>query len=181
MITYIKGKIVFKDEQKIILLNNNIGYSIFLSSVNLEKIKEGTEEDIYTDLVLKEKEVELYGFLSLDELELYKGLKKISGVGPRTALLFAEAKTFEKLKFNLENGINIPKGIGKKKLQKILIELDGKISEIKKSGSKKDVEVYEALKPLGFTISEIKEALENVSKDIKGVEDRIKETLKHLY
>lgn len=181
MISYIKGKVIFKDDKKIILLNNDIGYSIFLSPLNLEKIKQGTEEEIYTDLVVKEKAIELYGFLTTEEMELYSSLKNISGVGPRTAVIFSGARTLEKLKFNLENGIDIPKGIGKKKLQKILLELTGKIKEVQKNQPKNDIEVYEALKTLGFTNNEIKEALSNVPKDIKGIEGRIKETLKHLY
>jgi Holliday junction DNA helicase RuvA len=152
-----------------------------LSPLNLEKIKQGTEEEIYIDLVVKEKEIELYGFLTMEEMELYSSLKHISGVGPKTAVIFSEAKTLEKLKFNLENGINIPKGIGKKKLQKILLELTGKIKEVQKGQPKEDIEVYEALKTLGFTTVEIREALTNVSKDVKGIEERIKETLKHLY
>ena len=148
MITFLKGKVIYKGSKSIFLLVNDVGYEIFLSPSNLKKIKEGTEEEFYTQLVLKEKEIELYGFLSFSELELFKLLKTISGVGPKIALIFAEAGSLKKLKFKLENE-KPPKGIGTKKIQKILLELTGKIKEVEKRQDK-DEEVINALKSLGF-------------------------------
>lgn len=179
MITYLKGKVFYKGLKSIFLLVNDVGYEIFLSPLNLKKVKEGTEEAVYTQLVLKEKEVELYGFLSFNELELFKLLKTISGVGPKIALLFAESGSLSKLKFNLENN-RAPKGIGSKKIQKILLELTGKIKEIEKGESHKDIEVIEALKSLGFTQKEIKNALSQIDKEITDVEEKIKAVLRFL-
>lgn len=176
MITFLKGKILYKGSKSVFLLVNDIGYEIFLSPLNLEKTKEGTEEKFYTELVLKEKEIELYGFLSFNELELFKYLKTISGIGPKIALIFAEAGSLQKLKFKLENE-KPPKGIGTKKMQKILLELTGKIKEIEKKEDK-DKEVINALKSLGFSHTEIKNALSQV--DVKGTEERIRAALQYL-
>ncbi|HOI59693.1 MAG TPA: Holliday junction ATP-dependent DNA helicase RuvA [Candidatus Pacearchaeota archaeon] len=178
MITFLKGKIIYKGSKSIFLLVQDIGYEIFLSPLNLGKIKEGTEEEIYTQLILKEKEIELYGFLSFNELELFKFLKTISGIGPKIALIFAEAGSLQKLKFKLENE-KPPKGIGNKKMQKILLELTGKIKEIEKKQDK-DEEVINALKSLGFSHKEIKNALSQVDKDVKDIEERIKAALQFL-
>ena len=177
MISLIKGKVVLKDDKKIILLNNDIGYDVFLSSNNLDKIKQGKEESIYTQLVLKEKEIELYGFLSFKELELFKTLKNISGVGAKTALIFADAGSLEKLKIDLENG-KIPKGIGKKKLQKILLDLTGKIKEIKKTEDNDTL--IKSLKSLGFSQKQIKEAISEIPIGIEDEEVKIKIALQYL-
>jgi len=178
MITFLKGKVIYKGSKSIFLLVNDIGYEIFLSPSNLKKIKEGTEEEFYTQLVLKEKEIELYGFLSFSELELFKLLKTISGVGPKIALIFAEAGSLQNLKFKLENE-KPPKGIGTKKIQKILLELTGKIKEVEKKQDK-DEEVINALKSLGFSYKEIKNALSQIDKNIKNLEDKIKAALQFL-
>lgn len=178
MITFLKGKVIYKGSKSVFLLVNDIGYEIFLSPLSLEKIKEGTEEELYTQLILKEKEVELYGFLSFNELELFKFLKTISGIGPKIALIFAEAGSLQKLKFKLENE-KPPKGIGGKKMQKILLELTGKIKEIEKKQDK-DEEVISALKSLGFSHKEIKNALSQVDKDVRDIEERIKAALQFL-
>jgi len=178
MITFLRGKVIYKGAKSIFLLVNDIGYEIFLSPLNLERVKEGTEEEIYTQLVLKEKEIELYGFLSFNELELFKFLKTISGIGPKIALIFAEAGSLQKLKFKLENE-KPPKGIGGKKMQKILLELTGKIKEFEKKQDK-DIEVIDALKSLGFTHKEIKTALSQIEEDVKDVEERIKAALQFL-
>jgi len=178
MITFLKGKVIYKGSKSIFLLVNDIGYEIFLSPSNLKKIKEGTEEEFYTQLVLKEKEIELYGFLSFSELELFKLLKTISGVGPKIALIFAEAGSLQRLKFKLENE-KPPKGIGTKKIQKILLELTGKIKEVEKRQDK-DEEVIDALKSLGFSHKEIKNALSQIDKNVKDLEDKIKAALQFL-
>lgn len=178
MITFLKGKVIHKGSKSIFLLVNDIGYEIFLSPSNLKKIKEGTEEEFYTQLVLKEKEIELYGFLSFSELELFKLLKTISGVGPKIALIFAEAGSLQRLKFKLENE-KPPKGIGTKKIQKILLELTGKIKEVEKRQDK-DEEVIDALKSLGFSHKEIKNALSQIDKNVKDLEDKIKAALQFL-
>lgn len=178
MITYLKGKVIYKGTQSIILLVNDIGYEIYLSSLNLGKVKKGTEEEFYTELVLKEKEVELYGFLDFNELALFKLLKTISGIGPKIALVLGEAGTLQELKFRLENE-KLPKGIGIKKAKKILLELTGKIKELDKK-QEKDDEAVLALRALGFSSSEIKNALLNVDEKVKDVEERIRLALQYL-
>ena len=72
MITYLKGKVIYKGGNSVVLLVNNVGYELYLSTLSLEKVEEGDEKEFWTELVLKEKEAELYGFLSFNELELFK-------------------------------------------------------------------------------------------------------------
>jgi holliday junction DNA helicase RuvA len=183
MISHILGKAIYKDEKKIILDRSGIGFEIFLASSNLKELRIGEERDVYTFLFLGEKVVELYGFLSIKELELFKTLKSVSGVGPKTAMNLAVIGSLDKLKEVLESG-KMPadvKGVGTKKLQKILLEITGKIEEIKKAskGEGNKDEVFDALLSLGFSKRDILAALSQVARDLSQ-EERIKEALKLL-
>ncbi len=186
MISHILGKVIYKDDKKIILDKTGIGFEVFMAPNNLKELNVGEEKDIYTFLFLGEKVMELYGFLTTKELELFKTLKGVSGVGPKTAMSLAVIGSLEKLKETLEKG-EMPgeiKGVGVKKLQKILLEITGKIGEINKvhAGKKKSRgdEVFDALASLGFSKQDIADALEQVSPDVKTSEGRIKEALKFL-
>lgn len=184
MINFIFGEILYKDDKKIVIDRGGIGFEIFLSTSNLDKLSVGEERQIYTYLSVGEKIMELYGFLTEKESEFFRVLKTISGVGPKTALNLAIFGTPEKLKESLEKGENIPeaKGLGAKKLQKVLLELTGKIEEINKkdkSSGKRD-EVFEALLGLGFNKKEIIDALSELPVEMKQPEQRIKEALKIL-
>ncbi len=186
MISHILGKVIYKDDKKIILDKAGIGFEVFMASNNLKELSVGDERDVYTFLFLGEKVMELYGFLTTKELELFKTLKSVSGVGPKTAMSLAVMGSLEKLKETLEKG-EMPgevKGVGVKKLQKILLEITGKIEDINKvhGGKKKGRgdEVFDALASLGFPKQDIVAALEQVSPDIKAPEERIKEALKFL-
>ena len=116
-------------------------------------------------------------------MELFKILKGVSGVGPKTAMALAVAGSLENLKLSLEKG-EMPegvKGVGTKKLQKILLDITGKIEEVNKipANRKKD-EVFTALANLGFPRQDIIDAIENIPPEKKSLEERIREALKYL-
>lgn len=184
MIGFLAGKIIYKDDKKVILERGGIGFEVFLASSNLERLNEGDEAHLHTFLLVGEKTLELYGCLNEKEMELFRVLKNVSGVGAKTALQLAVFGSIEKLKQVLEKE-EMPleaKGVGAKRLQKILLELTGKIEEIKKKDSKtkpKD-EVFEALSALGFSKIEIKDALSSLSVEIKDSNEKIKQALKYL-
>jgi Holliday junction DNA helicase RuvA len=184
MLSHIFGKIIYKDDKKVILDKSGIGFDIFLSPSDLRMLKVGEERDVFTYLFLGEKVIELYGFLTPEKLELFKILKSVSGVGPKTAMGLAVAGSLEKLKELLEKG-ELPedvKGVGVKRLQKILLEITGKIKEVKVSPKKKITkdEVFDALTALGFNKQDVADAISQVSEEIRGPEARLKEALKLL-
>ncbi|MFA5368587.1 MAG: Holliday junction branch migration protein RuvA [Candidatus Paceibacterota bacterium] len=184
MISFLAGKIIYKDDKKVILDKGGIGFEIFLATNNLDKMEIGDETMIFTFLFLGEKIIELYGFLNEKEMELFKILKNVSGVGPKTAMHLAVSGSIEKLKQALEKGEMPPeaKGVGAKKLQKILLELTGKIEEIKKKNPKlkSGDETYEALSALGFSKNEIINALSCVDPETKESEEKLKQALRFL-
>jgi len=185
MLSHIFGKIIYKDEKRIILDKSGIGFEVFLSPSDLRELKIGEERDVFTYLFLGEKVLELYGFLTPEKLELFKILKSVSGVGPKTAMGLAVAGSLDKLKNSLEQG-ELPedvKGVGVKRLQKILLEITGKIKEIKKVVPKSKVEkdeLFDALIALGFNKQDVAEAISQIPEGIKDLKDKLKEALKLL-
>ncbi|MDD5696770.1 MAG: Holliday junction branch migration protein RuvA [Candidatus Pacebacteria bacterium] len=182
MISLLSGKIIYKDGKRAMVERQGLGFDVFLSAPSLEKVKVGEERDFYTFLFVGEKNIELYGFLSFEELELFKALKHVPGIGPKTAMSLVVCGSLEKLKEILEKGEMPPevKGVGKKKLQKILLEISGQIKEMKNNKPKKKDEVYQALSSLGFSREEIDDAVSKIPKDVEDVEERIKQALKFL-
>ena len=183
MIYYISGKIQSKNEKFLVVEASNLGYKVFCSPDTLKKVSENNEIQLFTHLYLKEEKVELYGFLTQKELELFETLNEISGIGPKTAMLLSSVGSLEKLKEMMEKD-KLPqeiKGIGKKKMQKILLELTGKIKEINspQNASLAD-EALDALISLGFPRQKAKDALSQIPPEIKGTEVRTKEALKLL-
>jgi holliday junction DNA helicase RuvA len=178
MISFISGKIVSKDDKSVVIERQGLGFEVFLSANNLEKVQVGEERNLHTSLFMGEKIIELYGFLSLKELELFKTLNHLSGIGPKTAMILSGVGSLEKLKESLEKGEIPVKGVGQKKLQKILLELSGKIKEAK-TPIKKD-EVYAALSSLGFSKEDIVQAISKIPEEINDSEQRIKTALKYL-
>jgi Holliday junction DNA helicase RuvA len=184
MINYLKGKIALKEKDFIILEVNQIGFKIFLSDRALNKItKTGDFLKVFTYLYLREETVKLYGFLTFEELGLFEILNDISGIGPKAALAISSLGSFDELKKAIREGdqkfFEGVRGTGRKKIQKIILELTGRIQEIKKSPTKEDP-ALQALVSLGFPTQRVKEILSQLPKSIKETEQRIKEALKML-
>jgi Holliday junction DNA helicase RuvA len=175
MISYIKGTIRHIDDKLITVERSGIGFDVFLNNRDTKTLSLGKEIEVFTELLLKDKEIELYGFLSVDKLKLFKSLKGISGVGPKSALDLSFVNSLEELKELIEKGE--VKGIGAKKLQKILLEITGKVKTIRKDV---DDEALSGLISLGFKKGQSQEALKKVPNEIEDTEKRIKEALKLL-
>lgn len=179
MIHYLKGKITYKNDKSLTLENQGIGYKVFCSPNTLKRVFQDKEIKIFTYLYLREEAAELYGFLTNEELGLFETLNDISGIGPKTATMLASLGSLEKLKEVMEKGQLPPeiKGIGKKRMQKILLELTGKIKELKipERGESADG-TLDALVSLGFSRQRAKEALARVPGELSQ-EEKIKKAL----
>ena len=190
MIASLQGKIILKKENFIILEVSGVGYELFLSARSLERIPEISQNlKFFCYLDVGERSLKLYGFLKYEELEFFKIVRNIQGVGPKAALEISSIGSPEKIKKEIKAGNEkifegIP-GIGPKKARKIILELSGKlknftpIPEKEKDDFSKD-ESFSALVNLGFPKEGIKKALSQIPKEIKTPEEKIKEALKIL-
>ncbi|HOT22046.1 MAG: Holliday junction branch migration protein RuvA [Tissierellia bacterium] len=190
MISYIKGEVVKKGIDYLILDNNNIGYYINTSFSTLEKISEKEKIIILTYMHIREDIIALYGFLTSDEIDLFKKLISVNGIGPRAGLSVLstyEVNTVKEIILKEDvSGLSKVPGIGKKTASKIILELKDKVgtveelkgSEIVVSSEMSDV--IEALTSLGFNYAEVKRTLGNMELSGKSENDIIKEALKNL-
>lgn len=185
MIGSIKGKIVLKTEKFLIVETNGVGYKINVSPDTLTKTRKNKEEIfLFIHTHVRKDILDLYGFLDYSELEFFKMLLNVSGIGPRSALAILSIATIETLRRAIGTGdtsylIKIS-GIGRKTAEKIVIELRDKIGE-EKGGSSLQIELdaLEALKSLGYSQNEARRALKKVS--VEGDTNiKIREALKIL-
>ena len=189
MIAYLKGKIIFKNENFIILLSGDIGYKVFMLSCQ-DKIDD--EVEFFTYLNVKEDALTLYGFSSYNELELFEHLISISGIGPKAGLGILSLADPETVKVAIAKGdssiLTRVSGIGKKTAERVVLELRNKFSSLdsdnvlqEKSKEINDhTDVIEALVSLGYSAQQAKKALANIPSEIKDVSERIKMALKEI-
>lgn len=133
MIAYLQGIVAGITDTKVILDVNHIGFQVFMSSRDIQAMPgQGEEARIYTYLNVKEDAMQLYGFLSQDDLDVYKLLLNVSGIGPKGGLGILSAMTADDLRFAVlsEDAKSIAKapGIGAKTAQKLILELKDKLS-----------------------------------------------------
>jgi len=166
---------------------NGVGYKVFLTEKTLSNLPKNDEFlKLYTYFHLREETAEIYGFLTYGELQLFETLNNVSGIGPRTALILSSFGSLEQLKAIIDRqdakALQNIKGIGTKKLQKIALEITGKITEMgmRPSVLPAEEEAVGALISLGFSRQQAKAALADVAKEIQDPQERLKEALKLL-
>lgn len=185
MIASLKGKVILKRDDFIILEVAGVGYKIICPSFVLEKLKKGDILSLFTHLHLSQEKVALYGFLKEDELKFFEMLISISGIGPKAALgilALAPVKTLKEAIVG-ENLSFLTKvsGIGRKTAARVILELKSKLKdekvELRTAGLE---EVLEALIGLGYSTSQVREALRKIPESVKTVEEKVREALKRL-
>jgi len=183
MISYLSGKIILKKDKFVILEVAGIGYKVFLPRQILLTLPGiGENLKVFTFQNVKEEALDLYGFLTYEELEFFEILNDVRGVGPKAALELSVVGPLEKIKDKIlshdENVFAGVPGIGSKRASSIILELTGKIKTFGAKSVSAD-EAENALVALGFTKQQAKEALSGVSSALK-TEERIKLALKNL-
>jgi Holliday junction DNA helicase RuvA len=132
MYAYIKGEIADITEDNLVLECNNIGYNIGIPYSVAQKLPGiGETVKIYTYTSVREDAFNLFGFLSKDDLEVYKLLIAVNGIGPKGALSILSAMSADDLRFAIISGdskaISKAQGVGSKSAERIILELKDKI------------------------------------------------------
>jgi holliday junction DNA helicase RuvA len=185
MIGSIRGKIILKMEKFLIVETGGVGYKINVSPDVLSKTKKtGDETFLFIHTHVREDTLDLYGFINTEELEFFEMLLNVSGIGPRSALAILSIASIETLRKAIGTGdtsyLTKISGIGRKTAEKIVIELRDKIGE-EQSGSslQEELDALVALKSLGYSQNEAREALKKVSVET-DTNTKIREALKIL-
>ena len=195
---YSHFKAIIEDvfEDRIILDVNNIGYEIYMPESEIISIKdEKSEIKIYTHLHLREDDMKLFGFISKKNLEFFKKLINVSGVGPKMAIgIISNISPSDMcLAIATENimALKAIPGIGPKMAQKIIFELKDKVqkeeldilvrkSESNAKNNKNIGEAITALEVLGYSKRELNEVIEKIKITDEKVEDIIRIILKEM-
>lgn len=132
MISYIKGVAADMTENAVIVEAGNIGYEIFMAGNALAQIHIGQELKVHTYFYVREDVVQLYGFLTKDDLQVFKLLLGVNGVGPKGALGILSGISADELRFAVLSDdvktLSKAPGIGKKTAQKMILELKDKLN-----------------------------------------------------
>ncbi len=185
MIGRVEGEIAAARPGFVIISAGGVGYKIAATRETLTKLKEGAHAALWTHLAVREDILDLYGFGTEEELHFFQLLLTVSGIGPKSALAILDIAHVETLRSAISGGnasyLTKVSGIGRKTAEKIVLELRDKVgasaegSERALSG---DEEALEALRALGYSHGEARDALRKVSNDIEGASARLREALK---
>lgn len=194
MYEYINGRFAEVTPAYVVTDLQGLGYMINISLNTYSEIQSKTEGKLFIHLVVKEDDMVLYGFSSLEERQLFRQLINISGIGPNTARLVLSSLPPQDLvkAIQTENiaAIKAIKGIGPKTAERVIIELRDKVGQISWSPTtkfsishnKSSEEALYALVALGFNKSQASEIVKKVLKEDENlnVEDIVKRALKYF-
>ena len=194
MIAYLKGNLVIKSVDYIVIDVQGIGYKVYMSKTAIDKLEEEKEIKVYTYLKVREDDISLFGFNSLEELHMFELLISVGGIGAKSAIVILSNITPSKFALAvITSDVNTLKklqGIGPKTAQRIILELKDKIKteeaiENQENTIKQEKQIQEdmeeiiqALQVLGYRRYEINNILPKIKEET--LEDRIKEALKYL-
>lgn len=183
MISRIEGKIMKTNDKFVVLDVHGIGFKIFSTNDVLLFAKDQEKMVLFTYLSVKEDALDLYGFKDEEELGFFELLLSVSGIGPKSAISTMNVATIDNLKKAIATGdtsyLTKISGIGRKTAEKIVIELRDKLSAHGKDAGtlKEESDAVEALKALGYSLNEARDALKGVVGDTN---EKIREALKIL-
>ena len=189
MLYSVSGKLILKSENFLAIEAAGIGFKVFASEQTIRRVGPvGGAVRIFTHFHVREDAMDLYGFLTEEELSFFELLISVSGVGPKSALSIIDVADLEELSAAIQEGrpdlLTKASGIGRKTAERIIIELRSKVSSSRAGAvvekMETDSDLVEALSNLGYRREEAREALAKVSKDVTGVEGRLRAALNEL-
>lgn len=200
MFSYIKGTIEDIGNDYIVVENNNIGFKVMTSANVISRVALREERTIFTYMNVREDDISLYGFLSKDEISVFKLLIGVSGIGPKGALAIMSVLTMDEFRMAVISGdykaIAKANGVGPKTAQRVVIELKDKfkLEDVFGTADEYDDGLSEAsgddiisdavlaLNALGYSESESLRIVKKTSMNGKfnTVEELIKASLKNI-
>ena len=197
MIYNVKGILTYVEPTFAVVECGGVGYKCFISTTTLKELPSANKEvNLFTHLSVREDAMDLYGFKEKEELEAFKLLISVSGIGPKAAISILSVLTPEKLGVAVSSGdiraISSAQGVGKKTAERVVLELKDKIAGIATGSTASIVEgiqsvaassnaqeAIEVLVSLGFNQSAASAAVGAMDKSL-SVDDMVRKGLKEL-
>src|SRR3989338_8573335 len=177
MIGHIEGEVRAVRPTFAIVSAGGVGYKIALTKEVLAELRPEKTASFWTHLAVREDALDLYGFRNEEELRIFELLLTVSGIGPKSAMAVLDVATVETLRSAISQAnasyLTEVSGIGKKTAEKI-----GASSAESKHALKGDQEAQEAMRSLGYSQNEAREALRKVPHTVVNSNDRLREALK---
>lgn len=200
MFSYIKGKVEDIEGDYIVIENSGMGFKVMTSANVIARVSLHEDRTIYTYMNVREDDISLFGFLSKDEINVFKLLIGVSGIGPKAALAIMSALTIDEIRMAIIAGdhkaISKANGVGPKIAQRVVVELKDKFkledvfgtvdegSEDLSDSTGDDIisDAVLALNALGYSQSEALRVVKKtaVSGSYSTVEELIKASLKNI-
>lgn len=187
MIGHLEGTVTAIRAGFIILSAHGVGYKVAITKDSLARLVQGSHTALFTYLAVRENALDLYGFESERDQHFFELLLMVSGIGPKSAIAILDIADVETLRSAIAQGnagyLTSVSGIGKKTAEKIIVELKDKVGLGDEGASgvmKGDQEALEAMRALGYSPSEAREALRMVPQTFTSSNDRLREALKIL-
>lgn len=197
MIRFIKGKFYPQADGTVVIESaSGIGFLMTIAAnCPLYKHYEGEEVKAYTLMTVREDDISLFGFSSMDELDLFKLLISVSGVGAKAGIAIMSILPVNELKAAIASGdakmIATANGVGKKTAERVIIDLKDKVGDFVKTDggvetasaaafTNERTEAVTALMSLGYSKSEAEQSVGKVKDDGLKAEDYIKQALKNM-
>lgn len=199
MFYYLSGTVAHIEPYLAVIDCGGVGYACRTTNYTLSALKKGEKGKVFTFLNVREDAMELYGFASTEERNLFQQLISVSGVGPKAALSILSSSTPANLALSIitgdERALTAAQGVGKKIAQRIILELKDKLAKGQAAGGgmesyggsgvtiipeNKLSEASAALAVLGYSQGEINLALKGLDLDSLTLEQIIKQSLKRM-
>ena len=192
MFDFIYGNIACKNPTTVTIETNGIGYKLHIPLSTFEKISDKEKAKLYTKLSIRDDEIKIYGFYSLEEREMFNLLLSVNGVGSNVALTILSSSSISQFESyvvsNDPKSLQRIKGIGKKTAERIILELKESIKSIltfsTSPAETKNMAIISdaimAMISLGYAKPEAEKAVSKATDNIdvtEGVEVLIKEAL----
>ena len=197
MIYSVRGKLIVRERDFVVIESSGVGFKCFVSLNTLSRLQQDIKEVmLYTYMSVKEDAMDLFGFYSPEELDCFKLLISVSGVGPKMAIALLSEFNPNRLLLALASedtkSLTAASGVGNKLAQRIVLELKDKVGNISVNAAVEDIkavatvgvtsntkEAVSALVSLGFTQSEAAIAVGHSDSSL-STEELIKNALKEL-
>jgi len=199
MFYYLSGTIAHIEPYLVVVDCGGVGYACKTTSYTLSGLKKGEKGKVFTHLNVREDAMDLYGFGTQEELNLFQQLISVTGVGPKAALSILSTSTPANLALSIitgdEKALTCAPGVGKKIAQRVILELKDKLAKgqtINAAGESyggtgvtiipenKGSEAAAALAVLGYSQAEINVALKGIDMTELTLEQVIKQALKKM-
>ncbi|HOT99964.1 MAG: Holliday junction branch migration protein RuvA [Anaerolineaceae bacterium] len=189
MIASISGKVIQLTKETVIMDINGLGFEVFVPKPLLSETEAGDLLYLYTYMLVREDNIALYGFTSLEEKQLFLQFLAVGGIGPKLSLSILSSLSIDNIRSAIlsekpDYFSRVP-GIGKKTAQKIIIQMQGKLPDSDglaiRSITDVDDAVVDALISLGYSVVEAQTALQTIPKNTPDdVETKLRVALQYF-